>query len=272
MPELPEVETVRKGLEQQILGQTITQVEIFRERLIAPSTPEAFNQSLRGKTIVDIRRRAKYLIFHLTPESYLIVHLRMTGKFIVTPATQTRQPHDRLWFHLENQQLLIFSDIRCFGTLQVFSKLEQWEKHTQLGEEPLSQNFNSAYLKNCCLNSKRPIKDLLLDQNKIAGIGNIYASEILFDAQIDPRCPANQLSAPQCKRIVKATQKILKEAILKNGTSISDFRSVENKTGEFQAFLKVYGKTEQPCVRCQTPIQKITQQQRSSFFCPSCQH
>ncbi len=271
MPELPEVETVVRGLQKSVVSQQITSVQVFRNNAITPLSSELFTQRLTGCTIETVTRRGKYLIFQLKPQLCLLAHLRMTGKFIVTSLLPQPHKHHRVWFQLGHQQLMIFDDMRCFGTLELVESLEQAKKLQQLGIEPLSAKLTLNHLKNCFNKSSTTIKSLLLDQTKVAGIGNIYASEILFDAKISPLRTGNQLSIQELKNLKKSIQKILKAAIDKNGTSISDFRKVDEKTGEFQNFLKVYGKNELACSHCSTPIQRIIQQQRSSFFCPSCQ-
>lgn len=272
MPELPEVETVVRGLQSSIPETTITAVTVFRDNAIRPLAEDEFAEQLIGRSIQKVTRRAKYLIFHLDPELYMLAHLRMTGKFIVTSPIDAPGKHHRVWFELGADLLMIFDDMRCFGTLELVKSLKDWPKLEKLGVEPLSQELTVPYLKGCFAKSTNSIKNLLLDQSKIAGIGNIYASEILFDAQIDPMREGKSIKTKEYQRIIQATQEILETAIHKNGTSISDFRQVDEKTGEFQNFLKVYDKTEKPCPRCSTPIQRIVQQQRSSFYCPSCQH
>lgn len=271
MPELPEVETVVRGLNQTILSRQINSVQVFRNDLIAPLSPEEFADRLTGHTIQAVTRRAKYILFHLSPSLWLLAHLRMTGKFIITSPLPKPDKHHRIWFHLDNNSLMIFNDLRCFGTLELVESLENCKKLNHLGIEPLSPDLTVSFLKKTFKSSSSPIKNLLLNQNKIVGIGNIYASEILFEAQISPLRKGTRLSQKDLKNLIHATKKILKIAIEKNGTSISDFRRVDEQTGEFQNFLKVYGKTEKPCVRCSVPIQKIVQQQRSSFYCPACQ-
>ena len=271
MPELPEVETVVRGLQETITSRQITSVQVFRNNPIAPLKPQTFNKRLAKHTIQSVTRRAKYLIFHLEPKLWLLAHLRMTGKFIVTAPLSKPEKHHRVWFHLDQDLLMVFDDMRCFGTLELIESLEDCHKLNQLGMEPLSSALTINYLKKCFINSSSSIKNLLLNQTKIVGIGNIYASEILFDTQISPLRQGSQLTTKELRKIIHSIQKILTKAIDKNGTSISDFRRVDEQTGAFQNFLKVYGKAELPCPRCSVPIQRIVQQQRSSFYCASCQ-
>ena len=271
MPELPEVETVVRGLQEGVVSRQITSVQVFRNKPITPIKPKIFIKHLAGRTIQSVTRRAKYVLFQLEPPLWLLAHLRMTGKFIVTPPLPKPGRHHRVWFHLSPDLLMVFEDMRCFGTLELIESLEECQKLKQLGVEPLSSALTIRYLQNCFSHSASPIKNLLLNQTKVVGIGNIYASEILFDAHISPVRKGSQLSVAELGKIIHSTQNILRKAIDKNGTSISDFRRVDEQSGEFQNCLKVYGKAEQPCSRCATPIQRMRQQQRSSFYCPSCQ-
>ena len=272
MPELPEVETIARELNSQITGKIITGLHVFRDRSISPLNSEQFTQLLIGKTIQKVTRRAKYLIFCLMPQQYLIAHLRMTGKFILVSAPSAPEKHHRVWFHLGEEMLMIFDDPRCFGTLEIVNSLDSWAKWSKIGVEPLSTNLTTTYLRQCTSKTSRPIKQFLLDQSQIAGIGNIYASEILFNANISPKRPAQSLKNNDIQNLLQSIQLILKQAISKNGTSINNFRKVDNKTGEFQNFLKVYDKANQPCSDCGIPIQRIVQQQRSTYYCPKCQY
>ena len=271
MPELPEVETVVRGLRSQIVGETFAQVEVLHPTLIVQGDRDAFREGLLDCTIRDVTRRAKFLCFHLSPKGYLLGHLRMTGKFIVAETEPPLDKHQRVRFQFQSGRWLVFSDVRCFGTLEVLNTLEESHALANLGLEPLSSDFTPDSLRNPFQRTSRNIKSVLLDQRVIVGIGNIYASEILYRIGIHPERPAQQIRPKERKQLVATTKSVLQEAIAMNGTSISDFRRVDDKTGEFQEFLRVYGKDGSPCGTCGTPIQRIVQQQRSSFFCPTCQ-
>jgi formamidopyrimidine-DNA glycosylase len=195
----------------------------------------------------------------------------MTGKFIVSDPLPEPTKYNRVWFNLESGRQMIFDDIRCFGTLEVYDDLADSKSLQKLGIEPLSKAMTLGYLKKNLESSKREIKSVLLDQKIIAGLGNIYVSEILFHSRIHPQRSAGSINEREWSLIIKYTKYILQEAIKNNGTTISDFRRVDDKTGAFQQFLQVYDKKEQPCTECRTPIQRIVQQQRSTFFCPECQ-
>lgn len=271
MPELPEVETVVRGLRSQIVGETIDRVEILHPTLIVQGDRKVFRDRLLGRTIHGVTRRAKFLCFQLAPEGYLLGHLRMTGKFVVIDAEPELDKHQRVRFRFQSRRWMVFSDVRCFGTLEVLDTLEESAALANLGLEPLTPEFTPGSLRDPFQRTSRNIKSVLLDQRVVVGIGNIYASEILYRIGVHPERPAQQIQPKERKQLVAATKSVLEEAIAMNGTSISDFRRVDDKTGEFQEFLRVYGKDGSPCTTCGTPIQRIVQQQRSSFFCPTCQ-
>jgi formamidopyrimidine-DNA glycosylase len=271
MPELPEVETIARELNARLPGRRIEGVTIFRGDALGGRAAEEFRDALIGHTVTSCSRRGKFLIFHLAPERYLVAHLRMTGKFALSAPIAAPLPYQRVWFALDNGQVLVFQDLRCFGTLEVVDALSDSAPLAKLGAEPLTRTFTPAWLKEAMAGSHTPLKHWLMDQTKVAGLGNIYVSEILYAAGLDPKLPAGRLKAEQIARLHKMTRRILRLAIKKNGTTIRDFRRVDEHTGEFQNFLKVYGKAGEPCPRCETPIRRIVQQQRSTFYCPSCQ-
>jgi len=272
VPELPEVETLITGLKPHVIGKTIRKVDVFRPLPILPLKPTEFIRALESKKIVDLTRRAKYLIFHLKPELYLLTHLRMTGKFLLPNHLKSPGKYHRVWFHLGNKKILVFEDVRCLGKMELATKVTICKKLGRLGVEPLSKKLNVSYFQKCCNKTVRPIKAVLMDQSKIAGIGNIYASEILFRAGIHPERQAKFLTPVERKQIIQTIKLILKKAIQLQGTTVSDFRRVDDKSGRFQNFLNVYGKAGQPCPKCAQLIQRIVQYQRSTFFCPHCQH
>lgn len=274
MPELPEVETIVRELRPALMGRAIEQVRVFRADGLGACKPAAFRSALVGRRFGKVSRKGKYLVFRLEPERYLVGHLRMTGKFILAappsvPAVPA--PHDRVWFMLDDGALLIFQDMRCFGTLTLAERLGEVAALARLGMEPLSGRFTHYWLTGALAQSKSPLKSWLMDQRKIAGLGNIYAAEILYKAGLSPLRPASAVKPPEVERLHGAVKSILRLAIRKNGTTISDFRRVDEKTGEYQNALQVYGKERAPCPRCRMPIMRIRQQQRSTFYCPSCQ-
>ena len=263
MPELPEVQTIINGLNQKVLGKEIQEIVELRPRTVEWQFPVT---SL-GK-INSISRRGKYIIIQTSSKYKLVIHLRMTGKLIFEKDLNKTSNHARAEIIFKNKTKLIFDDVRTFGKIQIINSNEKIKALQKLGVEPLSDDFNTEYLKNELKNRKAPIKNVLLDQKVIAGLGNIYVSEILFRAKVHPATTANKLKTASLKRIVSETKNVLQEAIKHNGTTISDYRSVEDKTGEFQNFLKVYGKK---ICECGAIIQQIKQAGRSTYFCEECQ-
>jgi len=271
MPELPEVETIVRELNAQVPGRAIEEVRVFRADALGGVPPAAFRAALLGRTLGRVRRRGKFLVFPLAPAGFLIGHLRMTGKFVLAPRSAPPAPHHRVWFDLSGARRLIFQDMRCFGTLALVGRLAESPALAALGLEPLSRRFTAAWLAVALARSRMPLKHWLMHQGHVAGLGNIYAAEILFRARLSPLARADGLSAAEVGRLHRATRQVLRQAIASNGTTISDYRRVDEKSGEFQNFLRVYGKGGQPCPVCRTPVQRIRQQQRSTFFCPTCQ-
>ena len=271
MPELPEVETIVRELDAALPGRTVRDVQVFRADALGAVPPRAFRTALLGRTVRRVQRRGKFLLFHLEPEAWLVGHLRMTGKFVVSPPLQSPEPYQRVWFWLDDGSLLIFQDMRCFGTLAVVERLADHAGLAALGMDPLSRQFTAAWFASTLAESRAPLKHWLMDQGKLAGLGNIYVAESLYAARLSPLRPADSLTAEETGRLYRAIRRILRQAIHKSGTTIRDYRRVDEKTGEFQNFLRVYGKAGQPCPACRTPIARLVQQQRSTFYCPSCQ-
>jgi formamidopyrimidine-DNA glycosylase len=267
MPELPEVETIKKDLETTTINKIIISHKIFLER----SFYNENNIDINGK-ITKIRRIGKYLSIIIKDKCMLLIHLRMTGKLIFlnnkNDLLNQNQKHIKVIFYFDDDTLLLFHDVRTFGKIEVLPIKTDINKYKNIGIDALDEAFNEYYFREITVKN-RTIKNLLLDQSLIAGIGNIYAQEILFAAQIDPTRRVNTLNKNENKKILKYTKQILKLAILHNGTSISDFRRVDDKTGEFQNFLKVYGKII--CPKCKNKLCKIKQNTRTTTYCRNCQ-
>lgn len=265
MPELPEVQTIINGLNKKVISKTISSIIEKRRGTII------FGENIKicefGK-IENIKRRGKYIIIKTSKDLKLIIHLRMTGKLIFEKDLNNSSSHSRAEIIFSDKTKLIFDDVRTFGKIQIINVNKTINSLQKLGVEPLSNKFDAEYLKNEIKNRKAPIKNVLLDQKVIAGLGNIYVAEILFRAKVHPATLANKIKTTDLKRIVSETKSVLQEAIKHNGTTISDYRSVEDKTGEFQNFLRVYGK--ETC-ECGAMIQKIKQAGRSTYFCEECQ-
>ncbi len=263
MPELPEVQTIINGLNQKVLGKEIQKIIELRPGTVEWQFPVT---SLGNINLVS--RRGKYILLQTALHYKLIIHLRMTGKLIFEKVLSNTSSHSRAEIIFSDKTKLIFDDVRTFGKIQIINSNEKINALQKLGVEPLSDDFNTEYLKNKLNNRIAPIKNALLDQKVIAGLGNIYVAEILFRAKVHPITKANKLKTTELNRIVLETKNVLQEAIKHNGTTISDYRSVEDKTGEFQNFLKVYGK--KTC-ECGAIIQRIKQAGRSTYFCSECQ-
>ena len=265
MPELPEVETIKRELIEQILDKEIVNVKVYLER--------AFLNQLALKVkgrVTNISRIGKYLRMDIEGNCSLIIHLRMTGKLIYHDALSGFDDrHVRVVFNFSSADCLIFHDVRTFGLIEVVPFQTPIESIKKIGVDALSQEFTVAFLSQICSSKATPIKNLLLDQTLIAGIGNIYAQEVLFMAKVAPDRAANKLSKTEIKLIHRYTIEILNLAIIHNGTSISDFRRVDDKTGEFQNFLKVYGK--KICPVCSNELTKIKQAGRTTTYCEKCQ-
>jgi len=272
MPELPEVETVRRGLENALSGAIIESVQLKRKNLRV-AFPANLAKALTGRTIRSIERRAKYLLFRLDSEDVLIAHLGMSGRFLINLTEPKKfSPHDHLIIRLEDGRTLIFNDARRFG-LMTITQSKKVEKHpllTHLGPEPLDKDFSSSYLKSKLANRRSAIKPVLMDQHLVVGIGNIYASEALFDAGINPKRMACDV-ADKASVIIKSIHKVLDAAIASGGSSLRDFMNIEGSAGYFQHAFFVYGREGKPCLKCRTPIKAIRQSGRSTFFCPKCQ-
>ena len=265
MPELPEVETIKRELEGIIIGKEIEQIKIILSRSFVNHN----DLDIYGK-IENISRIGKYLQIDIKNKCTLIIHLRMTGKIIYLKSPEILpERHVSVIFYFKEKDCLLFIDIRTFGKIEVIPYKTSLSTLKKIGIDAISTKFTLLTFTKICENKRIPIKNLLLDQTKIAGIGNIYAQEILFYAKIAPDRFADSLNKRELKRIYKYISYILNLAIEHNGTSISDFRRVDDKTGEFQNFLKVYGKKF--CPDCGNNLTKIKQAGRTTTYCAFCQ-
>ena len=272
MPELPEVETIVRGLNDFIPGKTILSVEVRHKKVAAKHGVKTFQRLLEGQTFLDVQRRGKFLHFRFTSGDRLIVHLRMTGKFIIhSRGSVPEHKHIRLAFRFSNRTALLYNDLRIFGSFHFYPAGKEIIEFQDLGRDPIDGKIDVGWFLSRCRRRSVPIKVLLLDQKVLCGIGNIYACEALFRARLDPQVPACRLTPKQTASLLKEIRVLLLLAIGHNGTSVSDFRDVDDKNGGFQRFLQVYGREREPCPNCHTPIRRIRQAQRSTFFCPSCQ-
>jgi formamidopyrimidine-DNA glycosylase len=273
MPELPEVQTVCDSLQRQLAGVRIERALHAGKLRQAPSLPE-LDAFCRGKSIHSVSRRAKYILVRFTDQSGLIMHLGMTGCFVIDENDEQPLKHEKASWLLSNGKRWRFCDARAFGSLQICPAEEGFEKNQtlrKLGVEPLSDAFTGEALKRICFGRKTAIKTLLMDQTRIVGIGNIYASEALFRSRISPQTPSFRLSSAQCRRLLAAIREVLLAAIAAGGSSIRDFHHVDGSEGHFAVQLRVYGKGGQPCPECGSEIKRVIQAGRSTFLCPKCQ-
>ena len=281
MPELPEVETIRRGLNKKTQGQTIRGGQVLLDRTIAyPLSIEQFWQGLEGATIEHWQRRGKYLLAKLEipkckTAGWLGIHLRMTGQLLWLQQDVPLQKHVRLRFFFADDWELRFNDIRTFGKVwyvppSIASETIITGLKT-LGPEPFSAAFSLEYLTQQCQKRHRPIKSLLMEQSLVAGVGNIYADEALFRSHIHPEKPANQVNEKEIAQLRQAVIEVLEIGIQEGGTTFSDFRGVTGINGNYIGVAWVYGREGQPCRICNTPIERIKLAGRSAHFCPRCQ-
>lgn len=266
MPELPEVETVRRTLQNFILGSKIESIDVYYDKIINGDT-QTFIDTLTFQTIREIDRYGKYLIF-LLDENAFISHLRMEGKYHIVPQGSPITKHTHVVFHLDNKQDLHYIDTRKFGRMQLVNKetYRQEAPLNQLGQEPFEISSQALYQR--LHKSSLPIKTVLLDQSIMCGIGNIYANEICYRIGIDPRTPASRLSRKRVQELLEASIDVLTKAIAQGGTTIHSF-DANGIHGLFQVKLNVHA--QKVCSQCQTPIKKIMLHQRGTYFCPHCQ-
>lgn len=271
MPELPEVETTRLGLEPKLKGRVIVKVEVKNRNLRWPVARD-FEKRVAGRRVTGLRRRAKYLLFDLDSGEAVLSHLGMSGSFRVASDNQYKQKkHDHVLFHLDNHLVVAFHDPRRFGMMEVIEKKGE-AMHallSHLGPEPLSKNFTASYLGNALKKRKGPIKTVLMDQKLVVGVGNIYASESLFLAGISPHQPA--YTVKQCDALVKAIQQILREAIESGGSSLRDYVGAEGEMGYFQHRFRVYDRGGERCVACSKKVSSMVMAGRSTYYCEHCQ-
>lgn len=283
MPELPEVETMRRGLEESLTGARVISVRLHhRDILLDGGSPDRFAAGLSGRRIDAIRRRGKNLLFRLSngDRAVLQTQVRMTGRFAVAEAgdpdgrrlrREIGYTHVAAEFALADGRTLLYDDVRRLGGFRLQSADEWARREARLGSEPLADGYRAADLAADLGDGRAPVKNALLDQRRIAGVGNIYASEALFRARVDPRRACGELTGEEHGRLHRALRAVLREALAAEGTSLRDFKAVNGRSGEFQERLRVYGREGIPCGRCGTPILRIVQAGRSTFFCPTCQ-
>ncbi len=273
MPELPEVETVKCSLERKIIGVTILKTEILLEQIIKMPEISEFKAKISGRIIQNITRHGKYLKIHLSGAYVMVIHLRMTGQLLYMAADEPVARHTHIIFYLNNGAQLRYVDIRQFGTLYLLPSAEtnKLKGLSRLGLEPVNKEFSREYLKEKLQSRTKKIKQVLLEQEIIAGLGNIYADEILFAAKINPHRPANSLATEEVSLLHAKIVEVIQEAIEHRGTSVQNYIDGNSEKGNYQNFLKVYQREAQNCVRCDAKIKKEKLAGRGTHFCPECQ-
>ncbi|MCD8197854.1 MAG: bifunctional DNA-formamidopyrimidine glycosylase/DNA-(apurinic or apyrimidinic site) lyase [Lachnospiraceae bacterium] len=273
MPELPEVETIKRIIEPQIQGLRIENITVNRPEIVAHPSADEFCRCLRGQTVSNMTRRGKFLLIHLKSGDRIILHLRMTGCLLVTPNDYPQEKHTHLVFELENGTELRYSDMRRFGRFWMLRKDEEdtYSGIEKLGLEPFSPEFHAEYLIEKLSRRKKPIKECLLEQSVIAGIGNIYSDEILFASKINPLKSANTLTDKEWNTLAEEIPKQLEFFIDKNRITPEDYLRGRGRDYRNTPYLRVYGRTKQPCSKCGGTLRKCVIGGRSSVYCPTCQ-
>ena len=271
MPELPEVETVRRGLEKLILGKKIASLDIRYPKMIKTDLDQ-FQKELPDQVVKSMGRRGKYLLFYLT-DKVLISHLRMEGKYFYYPDQVPERKHAHVFIHFEDGGTLVYEDVRKFGTMELLAPelLDAYFVSKKLGPEPTEQDFDLEIFRGALKKSKKPIKSHLLDQTLVAGLGNIYVDEVLWRAKVHPSRTSNSLSAQEARKVHDQTIEVLGQAVEKGGSTIRTYTNAFGEDGTMQDFHQVYDKTGEACSRCGFIIEKIQLGGRGTHFCPKCQ-
>lgn len=271
MPELPEVETIVRGLKPRVTGRRIGRVRVLRPDLLRED-PEAFSARLEARTVVRLERRGKNLAFALSDDGTLLVNLGMTGGMLFSengePAEAT---HPGVRFLFQGGGRLVYDDTRRFGVLEVLDP-EQWrDRDRALGPEPLADGYSARKMARALEASRSPVRSWLLDQRKLAGVGNIYANEALHRARIHPARRARTLTSDEVTRLHRAIRAVLRDAIRARGTTFRDYRDADGERGSFAPELRAYGREAEPCARCGDEIRRVVFGNRAAFHCPTCQ-
>ncbi len=273
MPELPEVELIKRYIHEHTAGKTVASVESLLPRMWRNCPAPMAEELIVGQTIEAVKRRGKYLIITFQNTSLqLIIHLKLTGRLIFRPQAEIER-FDRILFHFTDSTLLAYGDVRTLGALYIFESPKQIDlkAYLHMGLEPLSQSFTSGKLYELTRRSSMPIKPFLLGQQYVAGIGNIYADEALFLAHVLPTRPADSLTEKEVKALHRALRKVLRDSLARGGTSFRDYKNGAGNKGQNQDYLLVYGRGGKPCLVCKRPLQDMTLRGRHTVFCGHCQ-
>lgn len=269
MPELPEVETSRKGILPYLKGQTIQQIIVRQSKLRWPITEEIIQA--QGQVILDVKRRSKYLLLQLT-NNWIVIHLGMSGSLRILLNKQEAKKHDHVDLVLNNGTVLRYTDPRRFGCWLWTDSIDDLSQLKHLGPEPLSDDFSVEYLLKKIKNRQVPVKSWIMDNHIVVGVGNIYASESLFMSGINPNRKVNSLQLPELEKLVAAIKHVLTKSIEQGGTTLKDFLQSDGTPGYFAQKLQVYGRAGKPCLICQSEIKSKKIGQRNTFYCEMCQH
>ena len=273
MPELPEVETIRTGLEPHLVGRTFEQVEISDPRLTRPLDPREVAAELEGERVAAVERRGKYLVVRFETGRVLLIHLRMTGSLLhARRDAAAGDAYVRAVVRLDNESDVAYRDVRRFGTWLLLEpgELDPYLAE-RIGKEPLGTGLTARSLTDRLARRKAPLKAVVLDQRVFAGVGNIYADEALWWARLHPLRPANTLTPEELKALVRSIRRALRLGIARQGATLRDYRNANGESGGMQAEFRVYGRAGEPCTRCGHPIEKTRAGGRGTWFCPNCQ-
>jgi formamidopyrimidine-DNA glycosylase len=275
MPELPEVELVARALDGIVRGRRILAAELRRERLAPETPPKQFARILRGAAFKEVGRRGKHILLHLDNGRVLITHLRMTGRFLYLPIDAPLPKHTHAVFYLDNERRLVFTDQRHFGMMKIVARAELYEAKElrSLAPEPFSEEFTPRYLHTALSGSRRTLKETLLDQKRVLGLGNIYAAEVLFLARVNPFRIAAELTKRRVPRLHRAILDVLTESLAHGSTMNVDPENIDGSYygGSYEGHWRVYDREDEPCPSCKSSIRRISHAGRSTFFCPRCQ-
>ena len=269
MPELPEVETIVRGLRPTLPGKTIERVRILHADVLRQPRRE-FSARLKGRTFESVNRRGKNIVAHLTEGVILVVNLGMTGR-LVWARDETPKTHPAVRFTVNAGPALVYDDVRRFGRLEAMNETEWALRDRDLGPEPLSSTFTAERLQEDLSRSVSPIRSWLLDQRRVAGVGNIYANEALHLAGIHPQRSCKSMTEGEARKLHRALRRTLSSAVENRGTTLRDYRDASGNPGDNASRLRIYGRGEEPCLRCSTRVCRLVFGNRSAFYCPSCQ-
>ena len=275
MPELPEVELVARSLGRLVTGRRIVAAKLVRDKLAPETSPRVFARSLRGALISKVGRRGKHILMRLDNERVLITHLRMTGRFLYLPKAAPLPKHTHAIFQLDDERRLIFTDQRHFGMMKIVpeAELSETKELRLLAPEPFSDEFTPAYLCASLSRSRRTLKETLLDQKRVLGLGNIYAAEVMFKARINPFAIAAEVTKGRVSRLHRAILEVLYESLAHGSTMNVDPENIDGSYygGSYEGHWRVYDREGEPCPACKASIRRISHAGRSTFFCPRCQ-